>query len=524
MSTTSTSVKRARPVSDTKLKSKTNLNSEDSPPYKKLNPQSNSNLDPKMLPRAKIIKLPKVQFRQDACALEILQESKSRQSLTQIYDYPPFLDKKVDDLRTVYNLFSQQISSTLAQVAAIQISKLTEAKAQESEDSINNWIGSEEWDKGMTEFKTNSFFLINHVRQGDDSEPLGIGREALDAASLSFTEICKQPDSAFKEGIKARTDKIPTLIKMSIFNDAKIAVQHGFRIEARIDELDSFGRDLAIHSLSKRIEKLEVEVKVTTNTQHHIRKDLNAVRRDIATDKIEKAERVLKLLGVEHITDLRTYDEVRFKVAEYIKCHLGPTMHSFKTISIIPVIPQGTRTKPYAILKFLDVNDARHFEGAFSRYKRDSTTHRTRDDSKIFTVRWAISGSELTGSSDELADIQGIIADDYNERMTAAGKGKFRLKDYHTTMIRITPARRFSKGKTQFVLEFIDPCDQVGQLHYYSDSSPFMNHDFSQDFPNPNTRKLAGEFSHLYNDTYKNHTVENAGLWKRKEYRNRTNP
>ena len=82
MSTTSTSVKRARPVSDTKLKPKTNLNSEDSPPYKKLNPQSNSTLDPKMLPRAKVIKLPKNQVRQGACALEILQKSKGRQTLT----------------------------------------------------------------------------------------------------------------------------------------------------------------------------------------------------------------------------------------------------------------------------------------------------------------------------------------------------------------------------------------------------------------------------------------------------------
>ena len=54
-------------------------------------------------------------------------------------------------------------------------------------------------------------------------------------------------------------------------------------------------------------------------------------------------------------------DAVRHIVAPWIKDKLGSSFHHYKCVSIIPVFPKsGSKAKTYALLKFLDVNYARH--------------------------------------------------------------------------------------------------------------------------------------------------------------------
>ena len=58
-------------------------------------------------------------------------------------------------------------------------------------------------------------------------------------------------------------------------------------------------------------------------------------------------------------------------------------------------------------------------------------------------------------------------------------------------MLRIEPKSHVIKGVVNIFIEFTDPCDRVSKLAFYQGISPFINHDFNQDIPNPNTREHA---------------------------------
>ena len=159
-------------------------------------------------------------------------------------------------------------------------------------------------------------------------------------------------------------------------------------------------------------------------------------------------------------------------------------------MSIIKVIPAGgTKFSPYAILRFLDVSDARYFE--YILHKHKNTDHTM---SNIRTVRWSISSSELSAGKykDFIQAVQDQIVDFYNTQITNKLSDQTKvLKQYHTKMIKITPNKVSYKGDMHILLDFLDPCDGVTQMYFKPGTNPFEKHDFSKDIPNPTTRNRA---------------------------------
>ena len=94
-----------------------------------------------------------------------------------------------------------------------------------------------------------------------------------------------------------------------------------------------------------------------------------------------------------------------------------------------------------------------------------------------------------------------------------ANMHRYNLQAYHIKQIKITINKKFHKGKTNFILEFLDPCDQITQMHFFPDIDPFRDHDFTLSIPNPLTRKKA-----ISDNSYKECTIEKSGLWLAKEW------
>ena len=82
----------------------------------------------------------------------------------------------------------------------------------------------------------------------------------------------------------------------------------------------------------------------------------------------------------------------------------------------LPVIPTGTaKFSRYAVLKFLDVRDARYFEYILHQRKQTDVTM-----SEVRTIRWTITSSQLSaGKNDYVQAIQNQIVDYYNNKIVA---------------------------------------------------------------------------------------------------------
>ena len=87
------------------------------------------------------------------------------------------------------------------------------------------------------------------------------------------------------------------------------------------------------------------------------------------------------------------------------------------------------------------------------------------------------------------------------------------LQAYHIKQIRVSINKRFYRGKINFTLEFLDPCDQITQMHFFPDADPFRDHDFFLPIPNPLTRKKT-----ISDISYKECTIEKSRLWLAKEW------
>ena len=111
---------------------------------------------------------------------------------------------------------------------------------------------------------------------------------------------------------------------------------------------------------------------------------------------------------------------------------------------------KGTKFSPYAILRFMDISDARYFKYIFHKRKTTDSSM-----SYIRTVRWSISSSDLNAGKDKdfIQAVQDQIVVYYNTQITNKLSDSIKiLKDYHAKMIKINPVKVPYKGDQHIVL------------------------------------------------------------------------
>ena len=87
--------------------------------------------------------------------------------------------------------------------------------------------------------------------------------------------------------------------------------------------------------------------------------------------ELDRAKQVLKLLGIDLFFKGNNKDEARHAIGEWIHAKLGGNIHRYKCISIVPILPTGSaKFKPYAILRFIDVTDARFLRAFLSAVRK----------------------------------------------------------------------------------------------------------------------------------------------------------
>ena len=279
----------------------------------------------------------------------------------------------------------------------------------------------------------------------------------------------------------------------------------------KIKNRDKVAQNIAITNLEARVRDLEKGVNYNTHCINYLTEEVTQLKLNYTKAELDKAERVLKLLGIDSIYNGSDRHTAKLKIGDWIQDKLGSSIHRYKCVSIVPVIPAGSaKFYPYAILRFLDVSDARHFESILHKHKITDPSM-----SNVRTVRWTISSNDLSAGNgkDFIQAIQDQIAKYYNTHITNKLSDTSKvLQNYHAKMIRVTPSKVSVKGETHVVLEFIDPCDNTAQMYFKPGSDPFEKHDFSRDIPNPITRNKAETDS-----KYKHCTLQDSGLWAREK-------
>ena len=287
---------------------------------------------------------------------------------------------------------------------------------------------------------------------------------------------------------------------------ARDLVSHSFLEFGKVANRTQVSLNFTVSSLVERVNRLEQASKYNEQCINYLTEEVTQLKLNYTKQELEKAERILKLLGVDSIYTGNDRDVARLKIGAWIKETLGASIHSYNCISITPVLPTGNaKFSPYAILRFLDTSDARHFEHILHKHKNPR--------SSIRTVRWTITSQDLGAGKDKdlFKAVQDQIVEHYNNHVVdTLGDPAKALKEYHGRMIRLTPARVHFKGDSHIVLDFIDPCDGVAQMYYKPGVDPFEKHDFKQAIPNPKTRSKAETDSN-----YASCTLKEAGLWKK---------
>ena len=288
---------------------------------------------------------------------------------------------------------------------------------------------------------------------------------------------------------------------------ARDLVASSFLEFGKVELRNQVSLNLAVSNLEARMKAMEQASNYNAQCIDYLTEEVTQLKLNYTKNELDKAERILKMLGIDSIYTGNDRDATKLKIGEWIKDVLGASMHRYNCVSITPVLPTGSaKFSAYAILRFIDTSDARHFEHIL--HKRNDASR-----NNICTVRWTITSQDLGAGKgkDFFKAVQDQIVEHYNTHIIEElGDTSKTLKDYHGRMIRITPAKIAFKGESHVILDFIDPCDGVAQMFYKPGVDPFEKHDFRQAIPNPKTRNKAETDSN-----YVACTLKEAGLWKK---------
>ena len=229
---------------------------------------------------------------------------------------------------------------------------------------------------------------------------------------------------------------------------------------------------------------------------------MDAQQRILALNAMDEADKQLKLVGLGDVfSRLTDRSAQRLAVIAWVHEHLDVSLQQFCGVGITHIVPKSSPS--FVILNFLSTNDARHFESIVFKKRSNKDI-----PDEVKTQRWTVNSLELGGDEDTFNYIQNCIVNSYNEHCDEAGKDRFKLQQHHIGMIKISTTKRFFKGKPYILMDFLDPCDRISSLLWYSGLDPFKDHDFSLDIPNPRTRGKAREIP-----AYAEFTLATKGLW-----------
>ena len=132
-------------------------------------------------------------------------------------------------------------------------------------------------------------------------------------------------------------------------------VANSFLSFGAVEYRDIIGQNVAITNLEARVRKVEDRVLYNQQCINYLADEVLHLQINSTKAKMDKAERILKLIEVDTISRGMTMDRdtVKTKVAKWINEKLGSSIHIYKCISIFPIIPTGAaKFSPYTILKF----------------------------------------------------------------------------------------------------------------------------------------------------------------------------
>ena len=322
---------------------------------------------------------------------------------------------------------------------------------------------------------------------------------------MSYYQLHSQ---SLAKGLNDNSSKLCSADTVGLLLAARDIVADSVLNILKSEKRDDITLNIATNNLEARVKALEERAHYNFQCINYLSEEVMQLKINSTKAELDKAERVLKLLGIETFYKGSSRDDARCAIGEWINEKLGGSIHRYKCISIVPVLPSGSaKFNPYAILRFIDVTDARFFEHILFSCKKTEPSMKD-----VRMVRWSISSSDLSAGTDKdfIYAIQEQIADFYNDHITKDTlDSSFVLKDFQVKMIKITPTKVSYKDDTHVCLEFIDPCDGVTQMYFKPGNDPFANHDFRQPIPNPTTRTRAETDA-----MYKQCTLKDSEMWK----------
>ena len=283
------------------------------------------------------------------------------------------------------------------------------------------------------------------------------------------------------------------------------AVQVGFAVITETKMCDLFELNVRMHDMQLEMRHLGERVQNNEDKIKYNSAKLDAQQMSLALRAMDEAEKQLKLVGLgDTFSKLTDRTAQRVAVTNWIHTYLDISLSQFGGVGIQPIVPKNSPS--FVILNFLSTNDARHFESIVFKKRNNKEI-----PDEVKTQRWTVNSLELGGDEETYQYIQQAIVNSYNEHCEEAGMDKYQLQQHHIGMIRITPTKRFIKGKPHILMDFLDPCDRITSMLWYSGIDPFKDYDFSFDIPNPRTRRKA-----LENPAYAEYTIGVKGLWNAK--------
>ena len=252
--------------------------------------------------------------------------------------------------------------------------------------------------------------------------------------------------------------------------------------------------------LKREVNNLKAQTGTNRELINHQAAEIAKTQKALTITNLGEADKKIKLTGID--LGSGTNEDKKWRVSQWILSNLDKDQGQLRVLSIttIPTI----RGPSYALLTFLTANDARSFENRIKQLRQDVPAMKD-----VFTNRWNINSSEIIGGDeDTIKHYQESIIGFYNDAIESHHP-EFKLEAHHGPLLRIEPKSHVMKGVANIFIEFTDPCDRVSKLAFYQGITPFINHDFTQSIPNPNTREHAKS-----DKSYEKCTLKDYGLHK----------
>ena len=196
----------------------------------------------------------------------------------------------------------------------------------------------------------------------------------MDILELNFKKYCLIANSipaSLANKLKRNKKELGSADTVRLILAAKDIVADSILNFLKREKRDDVSLNIATNNLEARVKKLEDRVYYNNQCINYLSNKVMQLKIASTKAELDRAERVLKLLGIDSFYKGNNKDEARHAIGDWIHAKLGGSIHRYKCISIVPILPTGSaKFKSYAILRFIDVTDARFFESILVSHKK----------------------------------------------------------------------------------------------------------------------------------------------------------